>query len=117
MYQHYPCIMIVNLAPKGSSKMRKEKILAKIALLVGGMMIQAGRIANLVATANMSATENFPEGVLRMYQHYPFIMIVNLAPKRSSKMRKERILAKFALMVGAGKQSMNAQGVGLGNNY
>ena len=115
MYQHYPFIMIVNLAPKGSSKMRKEKILAKIALLVGrimvqagriakrvspvkkkhfrtwaqihcvlnvrlrntrireacsakiallvgGMMIQAGRIANLVATANMSATENFPEG-------------------------------------------------------
>ena len=44
-------------------------------------------------------------------------MIVNLAPKGSSKMRKERILAKFALMVGAGKQSMNAQGVGLGNNY
>ena len=54
--------MIVNLAPKGSSKMRKEKILAKIALLVGGMMIHAGRIANLVVTANMSATENFPEG-------------------------------------------------------
>ena len=39
-----------------------KRVPAKIALLVGGMMIQAGRIANLVATANMSATENFPEG-------------------------------------------------------